>query len=196
MDYAEQLNADYIDMGQVAQVKTDEQGVVLMLRGADGNKDTTYFLRLLSQELRLKSMLLIGLLQKPEVRQIAEAAGLDTAQKKEDSGICFIGERNLQQFHCTVLPETPGKMMTVDGVEKGTHDGLMYYNIGTRTGLGIGGNSTNSEPWFVVGQDLEQNILYVGLGFEHPALMANSHCASNLNWTTGEAPADGTHMTE
>ena len=85
--------------------------------------------------------------------------------------------------------------MTVDGVEKGTHDGLMYYTIGQRQGLGIGGNSQNSEPWFVVGKDLDKNILYVGQGFDNPALMATSLSASNLNWTTGEAPADGTHMT-
>lgn len=195
LDYAEQLNADYIAMGHYAQVKTDERGVVHMLRGADGNKDQTYFLSQLSQDQLKKSMFPIGHLQKPEVRKIAEAAGLATAKKKDSTGICFIGERNFKQFLSTYLPAQPGKMMTVDGVEKGTHDGLMYYTIGQRQGLGIGGNSQNSEPWFVVGKDLDKNILYVGQGFDNPALMATSLSASNLNWTTGEAPADGTHMT-
>ena len=195
LDYAEQLNADYIAMGHYAQVKTDEQGAVHMLRGADGNKDQTYFLSQLSQDQLKKSMFPIGHLQKPEVRKIAEAAGLATAKKKDSTGICFIGERNFKQFLSTYLPAQPGKMMTVDGVEKGTHDGLMYYTIGQRQGLGIGGNSQNSEPWFVVGKDLDKNILYVGQGFDNPALMATSLSASNLNWTTGEAPADGTHMT-
>ncbi|EHJ23960.1 tRNA-specific 2-thiouridylase MnmA [Lacticaseibacillus rhamnosus R0011] len=195
LDYAEQLNADYIAMGHYAQVKTDERGVVHMLRGADGNKDQTYFLSQLSQDQLKKSMFPIGHLQKPEVRKIAEAAGLATAKKKDSTGICFIGERNFKQFLSTYLPAQPGKMMTVDGVEKGTHDGLMYYTIGQRQGLGIGGNSQNSEPWFVVGKDLDKNILYVGQGFDNPALMATSLSASNFNWTTGEAPADGTHMT-
>ena len=182
-------------MGHYAQVKTDENGIVHMLRGADGNKDQTYFLSQLSQDQLKKSLFPIGHLQKPEVRKIAEAAGLATAKKKDSTGICFIGERNFKQFLSTYLPAQPGKMMTVDGVEMGTHDGLMYYTIGQRQGLGIGGNSDNSEPWFVVGKDLDKNILYVGQGFDNPALMATSLSASNLNWTTGQAPTEGTHMT-
>lgn len=195
LDYAEELNADYIAMGHYAQVEVDDAGVAHMLRGADANKDQTYFLSQLSQDQLKKSMFPIGHMQKSEVRAIAEAAGLATAKKKDSTGICFIGERNFKQFLSTYLPAQPGQMMTVDGTVMGTHDGLMYYTIGQRSGLGIGGNSANSDPWFVVGKDLEQNILYVGQGFENPALYATSLDASKLSFTTGGAIGDEFHVT-
>lgn len=195
LDYAEELDADYIAMGHYAQTRTDENGLVHMLRGADGNKDQTYFLSQLSQAQLKKALFPIGGMQKPEVRAIAEAAGLATAKKKDSTGICFIGERNFKQFLSTYLPAQPGKMMTADGVDMGTHDGLMYYTIGQRSGLGIGGNSENSEPWFVIGKDLAQNILYVGQGFNNPALMATSLAASDLSWFTGTAPGQDFHCT-
>ncbi len=193
--YAEALDADYIAMGHYAQTTTDADGTVHMLRGADGNKDQTYFLSQLSQAQLKRSLFPIGHLQKPEVRAIAAEYGLATAKKKDSTGICFIGERNFKQFLSTYLPAQPGKMMTLDGVEKGTHDGLMYYTIGQRSGLGIGGNSQNSEPWFVVGKDLAQNVLYVGQGFNHPALMATSLDASGMSFFTGAAPAQTFHCT-
>ncbi|KRK74395.1 tRNA 2-thiouridine(34) synthase MnmA [Lacticaseibacillus nasuensis] len=195
LDYAEELDADYIAMGHYAQVTTDANGVVHMLRGADGNKDQTYFLSQLSQAQLQKSLFPIGHLQKPEVRRIAEEAGLATAHKKDSTGICFIGERNFKQFLSTYLPAQPGKMMTLDGEEKGTHDGLMYYTIGQRSGLGIGGNSENSEPWFVIGKDIDKNILYVGQGFNNPALMATHLDASGLSWTTGAPVGSEFHVT-
>lgn len=195
LDYAEELDADYVAMGHYAQVSRDEDGTVHMLRGADGNKDQTYFLSQLSQAQLQKAMFPIGHLQKPQVREIAEAAGLATAKKKDSTGICFIGERNFKQFLSNYLPAQPGKMMTPEGEVKGQHDGLMYYTIGQRSGLGIGGNSQNSEPWFVVGKDIEKNILYVGQGFNHPMLMATSLDASGLSWTTGAARGAEFHVT-
>ncbi len=135
LDYAEELDADYIAMGHYAQTTTDENGIVHMLRGADGNKDQTYFLSQLSQAQLKKAMFPIGHLQKPEVRAIAAEYGLATAAKKDSTGICFIGERNFKQFLSTYLPAQPGKMMTYDGEVKGQHDGLMYYTIGQRGGL-------------------------------------------------------------
>jgi tRNA-specific 2-thiouridylase len=168
LDYAEELDADYIAMGHYAQTTTDENGIVHMLRGADGNKDQTYFLSQLSQAQLKKAMFPIGHLQKPEVRAIAAEYGLATAAKKDSTGICFIGERNFKQFLSTYLPAQPGKMMTYDGEVKGQHDGLMYYTIGQRGGLGIGGNSENSEPWFVVGKDLSQEHFVCGSRLQQP----------------------------
>lgn len=183
LDYADQLDADYIAMGHYAQVERDENGVSHMLRGADKGKDQTYFLSQLSQDQIAKSLFPIGHLQKKEVRAIAEKAGLATAKKKDSTGICFIGERNFRHFLSEFLPAQPGKMMTKDGKVMGDHAGLMYYTIGQRSGLGIGGNSENSEPWFVIGKDIKQNILYVGQGFNNPDLMATSLDCSGISFT-------------
>lgn len=139
LDYAMELGADYVATGHYAQVEKDENGVVHMLRGVDNNKDQTYFLSQLSQEQLAKTMFPLGGMQKPEVRAIAERAGLATAKKKDSTGVCFIGEKNFKQFLSNYLPAKKGKMVTLDGEEKGTHDGLMYYTIGQRQGLGIGG---------------------------------------------------------
>ncbi|RBR31871.1 tRNA 2-thiouridine(34) synthase MnmA [Enterococcus cecorum] len=186
LDYAMQLGADYVATGHYAQVKRDENGVVHMLRGNDNNKDQTYFLSQLSQEQLSKTMFPLGHLEKKEVRSIAEKAGLATAKKKDSTGVCFIGEKNFKQFLSQYLPAQPGKMMTPDGIEKGTHDGLMYYTIGQRQGLGIGGGGKTQEPWFVVGKDLATNTLIVDQGFHHPLLYANRLTASQIHFTTNE----------
>ena len=139
LDYAMTLGADYVATGHYAQVVRDEDGIVHMLRGADNNKDQTYFLSQLSQEQLQKTMFPLGHLQKPEVREIAERAGLATAKKKDSTGICFIGEKNFKEFLSQYLPAQKGRMMTVDGRDMGEHNGLMYYTIGQRGGMGIGG---------------------------------------------------------
>lgn len=184
LDYAMKLDADYIAMGHYAQIRRDEDGTVHMLRGADANKDQTYFLSTVSQKQLQKVIFPIGHLQKPEVRRIAEEAGLATAKKKDSTGICFIGERNFKQFLGEFLPAQPGKMMTPSGEIKGEHAGLMYYTIGQRSGLGIGGNGTSNDPWFVVGKDMSTNTLYVDQGYENPILYADELVASDLSFNT------------
>ena len=126
----------------------------------------------------------LGHLQKPRVREIAEKAGLVTAKKKDSTGICFIGEKNFKEFLSSYLPAQKGRMMTIDGRDMGEHNGLMYYTIGQRGGMGIGGQKGgDNAPWFVVGKDLSQNILYVGQGFYHDALMSTSLTASQVHFT-------------
>jgi tRNA-uridine 2-sulfurtransferase len=183
LEHAMNLGADYLATGHYARVERDEAGV-RMLRGVDNNKDQTYFLNQLTQEQLEKVMFPIGHLPKPEVRKIAEEAGLATAKKKDSTGICFIGERNFKEFLSQYLPAQPGNMETFDGEVKGTHDGLMYYTLGQRHGLGIGGDG---EPWFVLGKDLERNVLYVGQGFHHEKLYSNALTAVKMSFT-GETP--------
>lgn len=185
LDYAMELGADYVATGHYAKIRRDEDGTVHMLRGDDSNKDQTYFLSQLSQKQLQKVMFPIGNIEKPEVRQIAERAGLATAKKKDSTGICFIGEKNFKEFLTNYLPAKAGRMMTLDGVDMGPHAGLMYYTIGQRGGLGIGGQhgQNDSQPWFVVGKDLETNTLYVGQGFHHEHLYSTSLTASQVSFT-------------
>ena len=136
----------------------------------------------------------IGHLDKKVVRQIAEENGLVTAGKKDSTGICFIGERNFTQFLSGYLPAQPGKICDLDGNIKGKHTGLMYYTLGQRKGLGIGGQGTG-EPWFVVRKDLDSNILYVVQGDDHPALYSKSLEATGMNWVAGEPPASSFNCT-
>src|SRR5690606_36183318 len=163
LDHALKLGADYLATGHYARVIV-EDGETNMLRGVDSNKDQTYFLNQLSQDQISKVMFPLGHLTKPEVREIAKKAGLATANKKDSTGICFIGERNFKEFLSQYLPAQPGRMETLTGEYKGEHQGLMYYTIGQRHGLGIGGDG---DPWFVVGKDLERNVLLVGQGFHN-----------------------------
>ncbi|PCR99304.1 tRNA 2-thiouridine(34) synthase MnmA [Lactococcus fujiensis] len=185
LDYAMDLGADYVATGHYAKISRDEDGTVHMLRGDDSNKDQTYFLSQLSQKQLAKVMFPIGNIEKPEVRRIAEKAGLATAKKKDSTGICFIGEKNFKQFLSTYLPAKSGRMMTLDGKDMGAHAGLMYYTIGQRGGLGIGGQhgQDDSQPWFVVGKDLSTNTLFVGQGFHHEHLYSTSLTASQLSFT-------------
>jgi len=184
LDHAMSLGADYVATGHYAQIRRTN-GKVELLRGVDQNKDQTYFLNALSQEQLKYVMFPIGEIEKPKVRELAHEAELATASKKDSTGICFIGERNFKEFLSEFLPAQPGDMQTLDGVVKGQHDGLMYYTLGQRQGLGIGGAG---EPWFVVGKDLENNVLHVEQGFHHPALYSNALIAQGMNWISGEDP--------
>lgn len=183
LDYAMDLGADYVATGHYAQVKRDEDGTVHMLRGVDDNKDQTYFLNQLSQEQLAKVLFPLGGMQKSEVRRIAEMAGLKTAKKKDSTGICFIGEKNFKEFLSNYLPAVSGNMLTLDGKKMGEHAGLMYYTIGQRKGLGIGGGGESDEPWFVIGKDLASNTLYVGQGYHHEMLYADHLDASDIHFT-------------
>ncbi|PDL39423.1 tRNA 2-thiouridine(34) synthase MnmA [Listeria monocytogenes] len=180
LEHAESLGADYVATGHYAQVKKVGDEIEL-LRGVDNNKDQTYFLNQLSQDQLKKVMFPLGAMEKTEVREIAKKAGLATADKKDSTGICFIGERNFKQFLSEYLPAQPGEMRTLDGEVLGKHDGLMYYTIGQRHGLGIGGDG---EPWFVVGKDLKENVLFVEQGFHHETLYSDSLIATDISFTT------------
>ncbi|ERK60610.1 tRNA (5-methylaminomethyl-2-thiouridylate)-methyltransferase [Gemella bergeri ATCC 700627] len=186
LEYAEDLGADYVATGHYARLQ-DKNGERLLLRGVDSNKDQTYFLSQLKQH-QIKNILFpVGELEKKEVRKIAEAAGLATAKKKDSTGICFIGEKNFKTFLSQYLPAKSGKMIDLDGNIRGEHAGLMYYTIGQRHGLGIGGTKdTDGEAWFACGKDLENNILYVCQGFHNEYLYSDSLFASGLSFTTKE----------
>ncbi|MDE7263956.1 MAG: tRNA 2-thiouridine(34) synthase MnmA [Anaeroplasmataceae bacterium] len=179
---ADSLGADYIAMGHYARVR-HEKDKSYLLRGVDENKDQTYFLCMLTQSQLKKALFPIGHLTKPEVRQIATEEKLYTASKKDSTGICFIGERNFKEFLKNYLPAKPGNMVTTEGKIIGKHDGLMYYTIGQRKGLGIGGlNEYRSEAWFVCGKNLETNELIVGQGHDSIYLESNWCTATDFNW--------------
>jgi len=182
LDHAMSLGADYLATGHYAQVR-EIDGHVEMLRGKDENKDQTYFLNQLSGDVLAKVMFPLGHMDKSKVREIAKEHGLATAAKKDSTGICFIGERNFKEFLSNYLPAQPGEMRTIDGVMKGKHDGLMYYTIGQRQGLGIGGAG---DPWFVLGKNLKDNVLYVGQGFHNEHLYSNGLIATDVNWINPE----------
>lgn len=186
LDHAMSLGADYLATGHYARVE-ERDGETVMLRGVDDNKDQTYFLNQLTQDQLSKVMFPLGHLQKPEVREIAEKADLATAKKKDSTGICFIGERNFKEFLSGYLPAQQGAMETMDGKRMGTHDGLMYYTIGQRHGLGIGGAG---DPWFVIGKDLDRNVLIVGQNFHNDALYSDSLRAVGVSFTS-ERPKPG-----
>lgn len=188
-----ELGADYVAMGHYARVaRAEESGEYRLLRGVDGNKDQTYFLHQLDQKQLARAMFPIGHLPKPDVRRLAEEAGLHTAKKKDSTGVCFIGERNFKEFLSQYLPAKPGEMVDVaNGEVKGRHDGLMYYTLGQRQGLGIGGSGTGTgEPWFVADKDLERNVLYVVQGEAHPSLYSVGLTASDVNWISPHVPAE------
>ncbi len=186
LEHAVNLGADYLATGHYAQVEFRD-GEYKMLRGVDENKDQTYFLNQLTQKQLEKVMFPLGHLPKAKVREIAAEAGLATAAKKDSTGICFIGERNFKEFLSNYLPAQPGNMETLDGEVKGKHDGLMYYTIGQRHGLGIGGSG---DPWFVAGKDLKRNVLYVCQGFHHEKLYSTSLKAVNVSWVA-DKPVEG-----
>ncbi|MFA1820508.1 tRNA 2-thiouridine(34) synthase MnmA [Virgibacillus oceani] len=178
LDHAMSLGADYLATGHYAQVRKSN-GRYEMLRGTDSNKDQTYFLNQLTEDVLEKVMFPLGHLQKSEVREIARDHDLYTADKKDSTGICFIGERNFKEFLSEYLPAQPGEMKTLTGEMKGRHEGLMYYTIGQRQGLGIGGAG---DPWFVVGKNLEENVLYVEQSYTNDALYSDGLIATDVNW--------------
>ena len=192
LDFAMKLDADYIAMGHYAKTVTDENGIVHMMRPKDGNKDQTYFLCQVSQEQLKKAIFPLADLSKPQVRMIAEQAGLATAKKKDSTGICFIGERNFKNFLSEFLPAMGGNIVTSDGRIVGKHSGLMYYTIGQRSGLGLGGNQSSCAPWFVVGKNLQKNELIVEQGYDSELLYASSLDASEVSFFTGLPSNDTT----
>ncbi len=188
LDFAMGLDADYIATGHYARIQRDGQNV-LLLRSADAAKDQTYFLSGLTQEQLSKVVFPIGNITKNELRGIALDESIPTALKKDSTGICFIGERNFKKFLMQYLPAKQGDIITLDGRVVGTHDGLMYYTIGQRRGLGIGGrNDGSGESWYVVAKDLAKNRLIVQQG-EHEELFSLGLKANKVNFISGFPPA-------
>ena len=179
---AKRLGADYIATGHYARMKDG-----YLLRGVDSNKDQTYFLSQLTKEQLENVLFPVGDLEKSRVRQIAEEYGLITAKKKDSTGICFIGERNFKKFLENYLPNKPGDVIDIETNEKvGEHTGLMYYTIGQRKGLNIGGNK---EKMFVVGKNLDRNILYVSFGEDNDYLISDSCLVSDINFNCELRPS-------
>ncbi len=180
-EYAKKLGADYIATGHYCDILHDGDTHYL-LKAKDQNKDQTYFLNQLSQSQLENVLFPLGKLEKPEVRRIAEKYGLATAGKKDSTGICFIGERNFRQFLLNYIPAKAGKIMTLDGKVLGEHLGLMYYTIGQRRGLDIGGQKGLGDGrWFVIEKDLKNNILYVAHGDES-RLYSSALMMKSVNW--------------
>jgi len=178
---AETLGADFIATGHyVAKGHNDDEA--LLLRGADQNKDQSYFLYTLQQSQLAKSLFPLGELEKPAVRAIADQQGFVTHNKKDSTGICFIGERRFKDFLRTSLKPNPGRMVNTQGQFVGEHDGLMYYTLGQRQGLNIGGPG---EAWYVAGKDLESNELLVVQGHDHPTLFTQTVTATGADWVSG-----------
>ena len=178
--YAKELGADFIATGHYCGI-SHENGVHRLLKAKDQNKDQTYFLNQLSQ-VQLEGVLFpLADVDKPEVRRIAEEQGLATARKKDSTGICFIGERNFRKFLQEYLPAQRGKILTLEGEEVGEHIGLMYYTLGQRRGLDLGGRKGEDGRWFVVRKDLQKNVLYVSHGDEAP-LYTNCCRVSGMNF--------------
>lgn len=189
LDFAMQLGASRMATGHFVQ--TNPQGD--LLRGTDPNKDQSYFLYMLKQRQLQRAMFPVGHLTKAEVRRIAQEKGLPVSQKKDSTGVCFIGERRFKQFLQTFLPAQPGDMVAPDGQVVGRHDGLMYYTLGQRRGLGIGGCG-DGRSWFVIGKVMERNRLLVAQGEDHPMLYSSRSIGGGVTWI-GDAPIqDGETM--
>ncbi len=188
LDFAMKLGAEKIATGHFANLGT-EDGKFQLLRGLDTNKDQSYFLYMLGQHQLSRAMFPVGKLTKAQIRQIAREAGLPVSEKKDSTGICFIGERDFRAFLQTYLPARPGPMRTMSGETVGRHEGLMYYTLGQRRGLGIGGRG-DGRSWFVIGKDLQNNVLLVAQGEDHPMLYATCATAIQPTWIAGHPPMD------
>ncbi len=188
LDYALRLGADAVATGHYARVGRDGERYAL-LKGVDANKDQTYFLYTLGQEQLARALFPVGGIPKPEVRRIAEEAGLPTFDKKDSTGICFIGERDFREFLSRYIPRRPGPICTPDGEVLGEHVGLSFYTLGQRQGLGIGGLAGHDgTPWYVADKDMANNRLIVVAGHDHPRLMSVGLDAEQLSWVGGAAP--------
>ncbi len=189
LDYAvTHLGADKIATGHYAR-RGEYEGCVQLLRGIDNNKDQSYFLYRLNQHQLQHALFPIGDYEKNEIRQIAKQQGFITHDKKDSTGICFIGERKFKTFLQEYLPAKPGNIETEQGVIVGQHQGLMYYTIGQRQGIQLGGTKTgNGDAWYVAGKDIKRNVLIIVQGKEHHRLFQNTLICEQLSWLVEQAP--------
>ena len=192
LDHAVNLGADFIATGHYCrrgETMTNSRGeeYAPLLRGFDQNKDQTYFLHAVHGREINKTLFPVGEIEKPEVRRIAEELGLATAKKKDSTGICFIGERRFTDFLKQYLPAQTGKIVLESGKEVGEHHGLMYYTLGQRGGIGIGGMKGVQEgAWFVLHKDIANNRLVIGQGHEHPLMQSTQLWSESIDWVAGE----------
>jgi len=195
LDHAMALGADKIATGHYARVEERRDAAsgttrFVLLRGLDPGKDQSYFLHRLTQEQLARTLFPVGHLHKSEVRRIAREAGLANHAKRDSTGICFIGERPFREFLSRYLPREPGPIVTPAGERVGAHEGLMYYTIGQRQGLGIGGRRDGAgEPWYVAGKDLAANKLIVVQGHDHDMLLRRELAAADASCIAGEPPS-------
>ena len=189
LDFAMQLGADRMATGHF--VRSDDQG--RLLKGLDPGKDQSYFLYMVHSAQLKQALFPVGGMTKAEVREIARKNGIPTAGKKDSTGVCFIGERNFKKFLSEYMPAQPGDMVTMDGKTVGRHDGLMYYTLGQRRGLGIGGCG-DGRSWFVIGKDLKENRLLVAQGEDHPMLYSRNSVGEDLTWVCGPRAEDGQEL--
>lgn len=189
LEHALSLDADYIATGHYANCEISEFDAVLY-KGMDSNKDQSYFLHTLDRQQLSKSLFPIGNIDKTEVRKIAKENNFDTFDKKDSTGICFIGERKFKDFLQNYIPAQQGETKTLDGKVIGEHEGVMFYTIGQRQGLGIGGQREHSEePWYVTEKDVKSNCLYVVQGHDHKSLFHSKLLTKELHWIAGKPPS-------
>lgn len=201
LEHAMALGAEHIATGHYARVRevaVEGGGSRFeLLKALDGSKDQSYFLHRLNQAQLSRTLFPLGEIHKTEVRRIAHEIGLHNAAKKDSTGICFIGERPFREFLNRYLPTEPGPILTPEGQKVGRHEGLSFYTLGQRKGLGVGGvkgrqrEDGTAEAWYVARKDLERNVLYVVQGHGHPWLLSGSLRAQDVNWVAGRAPAAG-----
>jgi tRNA (5-methylaminomethyl-2-thiouridylate)-methyltransferase len=190
-DYARRLGAEWVATGHYARVEHGADGTgSRLLRGLDAGKDQSYFLHAMPSQALARTLFPIGSLQKADVRRMARELALPVFDKKDSTGICFIGERPFAEFLARYLPAQPGEIETAEGRKVGEHRGLMYYTLGQRQGLRIGGrNDASEDAWYVADKDLRRNVLVVVQGHDHPALLRSELHASQLSWVAGAPPA-------
>jgi len=188
LEHAQTLGAKKIATGHYARTK-EQDAKTLLLRGLDNNKDQSYFLHALNQHQLSHVLFPIGEFDKSDIRDMAKNNNLITHDKKDSTGICFIGERRFSTFLEKYLPAKPGEIHNTENETVGNHNGLMYYTLGQRKGLGIGGlKQSVEEPWYVVQKDLINNILIVAQGHNHPAMFNNMLETSEINWISETEP--------
>jgi tRNA-specific 2-thiouridylase len=191
LDHALRLGADWIATGHYARLLS-QAGARQLLKARDASKDQSYFLHRLDQQQLARVVFPLGEMPKREVRALAEREGLPTFAKKDSTGICFIGERPFREFLSRYLPRHPGDILTPEGKRVGRHEGLMYYTLGQRQGLGIGGTQAgDGSAWYVAGKDLASNTLTVVQGHKHPLLKRRQIEVQDLHWIGGSPPAAG-----
>ena len=200
LDHALRLGADKIATGHYARVRHNaDSGLYELLKGVDASKDQSYFLHRLTQAQLSQTLFPVGEIEKTEVRRLADEAGLPNARKKDSTGICFIGERPFREFLNRYIAKAPGPIKTDAGRRIGQHQGLSFYTLGQRQGLGIGGikekgaqrGGGDHAPWFVARKDMDSNTLWVVQGHDHPWLLSTQLQADDLSWIAGTPPAAG-----